>query len=190
MGWTTYRAMTDFNGKVDRVAECNSAIEFTERNITQRVLKATMRGKIYYAAVERIENGAREVFAAVFITCGKPYKNAYENFGYKGMTEYSGPFYYDCPKNILNLLTPTDNEYALAWREKCRETLAKRKVGNPFKTLPYGAKIIHTRWNGEKVTLTKHAPYYQFKTWFWYNEENNTYISKKYVTEENAEIIA
>ena len=31
------------------------------------------------------------------------------------------PYHYECPKSILKLLTPTDNELANEWREKCYE---------------------------------------------------------------------
>ena len=37
-----------------------------------------------------------------------------------------GPYYYDCPKGILDLLTPTDNECANDWRRKCREKKEKK----------------------------------------------------------------
>ncbi len=40
------------------------------------------------------------------------------------LTETMGPYNYGCPARILDLLSPTDNEYALAWREKCRAQLA------------------------------------------------------------------
>jgi len=43
------------------------------------------------------------------------------------MTETMGPYQYDCPERILKLLTPTDNEYALKWRERCWENIRKRK---------------------------------------------------------------
>lgn len=45
-------------------------------------------------------------------------------FGYKDIDERMGPLRYDCPQQILDLLSPTDNPYALAWREECR-----RKAG-------------------------------------------------------------
>ncbi len=39
-----------------------------------------------------------------------------------------GPYSYDCPAAILDLLTVTDNENALAWRAKCRETAIQRRA--------------------------------------------------------------
>jgi len=48
------------------------------------------------------------------------------NFGHKAMSEDMGPFEYDCPARILDMLTPTDIEYSKEWRAKCRERLAAR----------------------------------------------------------------
>jgi hypothetical protein len=36
-----------------------------------------------------------------------------------------GPCDHDCPAAILDLLTPTDSDWANAWRQKCRARLAK-----------------------------------------------------------------
>jgi hypothetical protein len=41
------------------------------------------------------------------------------------MDETMGPCDHDCPAAILDLLTPTDSEWANAWRQKCRARLAK-----------------------------------------------------------------
>ncbi len=35
-----------------------------------------------------------------------------------------GPYHYDCPASILDLLGPPGNEYAAKWREACRARLA------------------------------------------------------------------
>lgn len=70
--------------------------------------------------------GNREVIAYVCLLHYTP--SYYDNFGYKDMDETMGPYQYDCPERILKLLTPTDNEYALQWREKCWENIRKRKA--------------------------------------------------------------
>jgi len=49
------------------------------------------------------------------------------NFGYKDMDESCGPNADECPESVLNLLTETDNEYALEWRKACRKNIADRK---------------------------------------------------------------
>ena len=40
------------------------------------------------------------------------------------LTETMGPYNYDCPASILDLLGPPGNEYAAQWRENCRQRLA------------------------------------------------------------------
>jgi len=63
------------------------------------------------------------------MVCLLDYKpNNYLNFGYKDMEESEGPCYYNCPERILKLLTPTTNEFALKWREKCWERIKQRKA--------------------------------------------------------------
>jgi hypothetical protein len=42
---------------------------------------------------------------------------------YKAMTEAEGPAEAGCPADILSLLDETDEEYAIAWRERCRQKL-------------------------------------------------------------------
>ena len=40
------------------------------------------------------------------------------------LTETMGPYHYDCPASILDLLGPPGNDYAAKWREACRARLA------------------------------------------------------------------
>lgn len=182
MGWTEYHAKHyDKHGKVDRKAECDSLW-----NTDCKVLKSAMKGSVYYCALQEPDG---TVSGHVILTLGVNRRDPYFNFGYKAISETCGPGNYDCPKGILDLLTPTDSEWANAWRQKCRERLKAKKAAW-IKDLPIGAKVEWTRWDGEKIILTKHAPAYQFKTWFWFNESNGTYTKKKLVTEENAREVA
>jgi len=80
---------------------------------------------IAYEIINRDEN-TREVVAVVCLVHFVP-KSEF-NFGYKDMDETMGPGAVRCPEKILNMLTPTKNENALAWRKECRERLAKTKA--------------------------------------------------------------
>jgi hypothetical protein len=42
-------------------------------------------------------------------------------FGYKEIYETSGPFYFDASKELIDMLSPTENETALKWRKSCLE---------------------------------------------------------------------
>jgi hypothetical protein len=56
------------------------------------------------------------------------------NFHYKELTETMGPAEDRCPLRILDLLSPTDNEYAVEWRERCRRSAARRMKAKTVKT--------------------------------------------------------
>ena len=49
-------------------------------------------------------------------------------FGYKDMDETMGPVESECPGVILDLLTPTESSYALAWRARCRARADERRA--------------------------------------------------------------
>ena len=82
-----------------------------------------------------------------------------------------GPCYYDCPKSILDLLSPTNNEYANNWRAKCREQIAKKTNPNSLNKLPFNSIIQVTMpfdttyfRKGDKVKLQKRKNYYTNRT--------------------------
>ena len=144
MGWTSYCASHYKNGKVDRKAECDNIfngdmVSWSEDHKVigrYEVLKSSMVGSTYYAAVKRTkfatetEPELSRVFAAICLTSTNI--KDYYNFSYKDMDESCGPYQCDCPKGILDLLSPTENEYALQWRQACRDNLAAKK--NPHRT--------------------------------------------------------
>lgn len=176
MGWTSYRATHYKNGKVDRKAECDAYfLEGLNRGHFD-VLKSSMVGSTYYAAVKPLKQGCMDkggnnfyvdipveeqrVFAVIFLTSTD--MKDYFNFSYKDMCESMGPFRYDCPKGILDLLTPTDNECANEWRKMCHEHMQKKKDPNSLSNLPVGTVIkvmmpcdTMLYKEGDVVTLTK-----------------------------------
>ena len=141
MGWLEYRATHYKNGKVDRKAEMDATYNWEDETHKAEVLKSSMVGGTYYAAVKSINktNGFECVTAAVCLTSTD--SKHYYNFAYKDMDETMGPYKIDCPKGILDLLTPTENEYALEWRKACYENLAKKKNPNALNKLPVGTVI-------------------------------------------------
>lgn len=81
----------------------------------------------FYAAVEHIKaDGSREVWCAVCKV--SYYPKDYYDFCVKAMSEFEGPYCHNCPEKILKLLTPTDSEWANAWREKCWANVNFKKV--------------------------------------------------------------
>lgn len=177
MGWTSYHATHYKKGKIDRKAECDAYfLEGLNRGFYE-VLKSSMVGSTYYAAVMplkksggRDENGdyiyvdvpeeERRVFAAVFLT-STDIKD-YFNFSYKDMDESMGPHHNDCPKGILDLLTPTESEWANEWRKACYENIKAKRNPNGLNKLPVGSVIkiklgcdTKSHKAGDEVLLTK-----------------------------------
>ena len=159
MGWTSYHATFYKNGTVDRKAEIDNMWNY-DSSKKFKVLKSSMKGSIYYGAIQREE----KVFAVIFLTSVS--NKDYYNFSYKDMDETMIPYAYDCPISILKLLTETDNEYANEWRKKCYENHEQKKAekNNPssLKNLAVGTKISFiakygTSANnvGDEVVLTK-----------------------------------
>lgn len=176
MGWTSYEA-TYFkkNGDIDRKAECDAY--FMRDNAGHyKVLKSSMKGTVYYAAVTTLtkyigkdENGKsmyesipedkQEVWAAVFLT--RTEEGRY--FHYKDQDETAGPYEDHCPKCILDLLSNTDHELALDWRKRCRKNIQKSNKLSKLDRLKNGSVIrfpsILSFTNGinvgDEMTLTK-----------------------------------
>lgn len=120
MGWCYYRPQ----GRIDRLTECRNV--FGREPDWATIVKDALVDDIYYAAMRSTKTN--KVWALIVIT-----DVADGEFGYKDMDETMGPFYYDCPNTILKLLSPTDNEYAKTWREKCYANTNKRKPAKPQK---------------------------------------------------------
>ena len=167
MGWDFHHEIAPY----DRRAICR-------RDISDKyeVVKDAVVGTTYYAALRCKETGV--VHALIVLT--RIDRNDYCNFGMKWLGEDSGPFECDCPKAILELLSPTDNKYALEWREACwakvhepkDDTLRKAEIGTTLRV-----------WlgNGDMWLVEKRAPAFQFKTWWLKTVHGLGYIPKSKV---------
>lgn len=174
MGWTSYH----IDGRINRKTECDNLYNCETDNFVYKVLKSTMVGRTYYAAVEKTnkDTGESKVFAGVCLTSVD--NSDWHNFSYKDMDESVGPCESKCPNSILDLLTETKSEWANEWRERCRKYNAKPKLGK----LPIGS-VIEFKINGMTYQARKHHPAYQFKTPFWITVDGY-YIKKKQIPED------
>lgn len=184
MGWTWSNAEIRYkNGKgyIAKKELCDALYTHNGDKHKIEVLKSSMVGSTYYAAIKLInkETGHKEVFAAICLTSTN--LKDYYNFGYKDMDETCGPCQCNCPKGILDLLTPTTSEYANEWRKSCYENLKKGKDKDSLSKLPIGSEIKYTRYDGNEITLVKHEPAYQFKRSFWMMKGELKYISSKHI---------
>ncbi len=125
MGWLYMQSLGGHAGPRDYL-DAQFTFENTEGR--SKILRSKLLGDTYYAALEQQRSdGAREVFALVCLTYYNPRDPEGFIFGYKDMTEAMGPCASDCPEDILDLLTPTDRPYAIAWRARCRENAVARR---------------------------------------------------------------
>ena len=183
MGWTSYNATHYKNGKIDRKAECDAYFLEGLNAGHFEVVKSAMVGSTYYAAIKALKRGGAKdengkyvyvdipkeeqaVGAVVFLTSTN--MKDYYNFSYKDMCESMGPCQCECPKGILDVLTPTDNKYANEWRAVCYKHheekkkykangLSKLPVGSVIKvTMPFDTRMYR---KGDVVTLTKGYAY-------------------------------
>lgn len=184
MGWTSYVAQYYKNGKIDRKKECDAYfLEGLNRGYYE-IIKSTMVGNVYYAAVKSLKKrvnktiidiptNEQEVFATVILTGVD--KNL---FFYKEISENMGPCYYDCPESILNLLSPTDNKYALRWRKDCKKQIKRKRF---LKSCPIKTMIQFLDHNNQTITLIKQPPMYQFKTEWWQYWGKDSYYQKSHI---------
>ena len=126
MGWLTMRDTGRF---ASARAYLDDQFTYLRDDHRLTVIKSSMVGSTYYAAAERIEaNGARAVFAIICLTFTRPNARDGHTFGYKDMTEHAGPVESDCPASILDLLTPIEGKWPNDWRDRCRASIAKRRL--------------------------------------------------------------
>ena len=128
MGWLymkTFDGPSGPQGYLDRQFTCE------QPEFQSRVLRSALVGNdVYYAAVEHRPTGddTVEIWALI---CLVDYNPKHPNgfiFGYKDMCETMGPYAAECPAEILDLLTPTENAYANAWRNRCREAIVRNML--------------------------------------------------------------
>jgi len=121
MGWTG--SPLDHSRPI--TAQEAFAAEFSP-GFSRRVLATAKKGTAIYAAVRTADG--KGVFGMVLYAetntsswGGQRGRTLYT----KGVDETSGPGDYDCPKRILDLLTDTTDERAIAWRAECRARLSR-----------------------------------------------------------------
>jgi hypothetical protein len=134
MGWTTFN-------KPKHISPSDYFRDAFKHEPNHELLDiAIVKRMTAYMAVRLKDTG--EVIALVYMLT---YSRTWDNFGYKDMSEFAGPVQSECPKRILELLTPLpDNDdssttWAKNWRERCwakinnRTSKPKVKEGDVIK---------------------------------------------------------
>lgn len=117
MGWL-YSCDINFR-KQDQIAKFREPSYWGEgvKRLADRVV-----GNHYWAAIE-VASGRKLIFLALMSSGGKDM-----GWGYKDMTEDSGPCYYDCPLSLLDMTDEPTSGYAAEWRTKVRAHHATKKA--------------------------------------------------------------
>ena len=184
MGWDyTHATHYTANGTIDRKAEVDEHFNWSSPKTEVSIVKSCMVGSTYYAALRVTDNetGNVEITAEVVLTHTD--SREYFNFGMKAISEDMGPAEDRCPTSILKLLSPTDNTYAIDWRDRCRKNIEKKKNPHALKNLPIGTVIRFKNWKGEPIELLKHPAAYQFKRPFWYCAASGLYMPANRIPE-------
>ncbi len=95
-----------------------------------KVLECSANLRVAYMAYEVGCPGEEKRIIALVCLIHHSSHDVRYNFGYKDMEESMGPVESSCPEEILRMLTPTEEKYALDWRERCWNRI-KEKAKNP-----------------------------------------------------------
>lgn len=132
MGWVSYYRA---KGETDRTHFERELLSGPDYEIAQ----CASINRVFYAAVRTISTG--EVWALVVLM---RWTRGRFNFAYKDLDETMGPAEADAPAAVLDALTPTDHEYALEWRQRCRANLAHRAAARQRQREVTAGVVIQT----------------------------------------------
>ena len=179
MGWTgTYIGRCPKGA--ERIAEAvrQEGVEWSDekRGIIAKVIDSALVGSTVYCAVHYIneEKNIDEVYGCVILT---HYKRGNGEFTTKAISETMGPGDIDCPKRILEKLSPTDREFAIKWRERCKARLAE-KTSDRLAKVDFGKAVKLTGKGYEGITL---YAYKRKKTKVFVDYFSNCYYTQKQV---------
>lgn len=120
MGWT----VTPYHGSRKEIRSFLDA-EFSEDNTKRRfeVLKSSLVSFCEYYAAYRVTNKETGIADTIGLVALVKYSATSERLSWKEMSEGMYPYYFRCPRSILKLLSPTDDQNSSRWRLACWERL-------------------------------------------------------------------
>lgn len=99
------------------------------------LLKTRIVGARMWQLIRKEDTGERFIHLNLMQGRNGPY-----GWGYKDMSEHSGPYYYDCPLSLIDEATAPANDTAREWREKVRAYHAMKRAAS--KPAP-GISVTH-----------------------------------------------
>lgn len=125
MGWLFSTRWPTKSAIIQHLTETRSWESAKGLMVTRETLAKCVRGNVLYAAHRgHRSDGVEERYICVYLL-GADGDNGW---GYKDMDESMGPCEAKCPPKYFDLVGPPPNDYAAAWREKCRAYAEKMSV--------------------------------------------------------------
>ena len=172
MGWTTTHKA--YGSTVKQFFQ--EEFDYDNEKGSGKVLgcKTFIRDRIAYLAWQTIkkESGEKHVSAIVCLLSYHP--KDHFNFGYKDICETSGPGYHKCPKSILELLSPSTNDWSREWREKAW-VLARRPPFRSGTYIQFEEPIEFTNGKSYTTLYIKNTR----KKLFTFSDPNSTFFIPK-----------
>lgn len=120
-------------------------VNYSCEQYTDKVVYGKQYGAVCYLAVKTTNHVTGESRTSGVVVLTSIRKNDTHNFGTKFISEGMGPHYYRAPKRLINMLSPTDSEFANEWRRQCLENVGKStrrsKDAALLRSLPEGTII-------------------------------------------------
>ena len=161
MEWMSYHAKNyDSNGRVNRNKECKKII--SEAIPSESIVKFQMAGSVGYAVLKNYQGRRGAVIVPTSIN-----RSDWNNFKFRIFSENDNPEKAQCPDELLNCLTETEDFCAIEWRKRCRSWNHLKRGAWSINQLPVGTRIL-ANWNGGVVELTKTMAK-QMKRPIWYD---------------------
>ncbi len=99
-----------------------------------RVLDVAVVGNTAYVAYQKVDRDNGTIGPTYGLVCLTRRRRS--EFGYKDMDEGMGPLASNCPRRILDLLSPVETIYesagvqasAAAWRQRCRTNIEGQSI--------------------------------------------------------------
>jgi len=119
MGW-----LFGWQSKAELIRHLTADEEYTQnedgaspRHFRRRTMRSAIRGKCLWCVNETrcLEDGKIDVWIGLALI-----ERDGQRWGYKDMSEESGPNYYTCPLSFLDEVPPPPSEFAVSWRMEVR----------------------------------------------------------------------
>lgn len=124
-----WNQVIEISGDLAEAIKSYLTVDTTDEVLDLEIYENDLGDRCVAVALQTEFWGKPMIQGAVVVVRPKPEDGA-NAYLVSAIAEDEGPYASFCPERILDLLSPTDNELALDWRERCREQLID-EIGEP-----------------------------------------------------------